>query len=460
MSNDTQMRVRSITEGAILPSMIKFAIPLILMGVLQMLYSTADSLVVGIMGGKDSLAAVGATGSIISMCVNFFISMFVGTSILTARYTGSKDDDGLRKVVSTSYVIALVLGIGVTVLGEGLAEYMLTLTECPDDILPYSIKYLRIYFLSVPASMMANFSASVIRSSGDSRTPFIYSSISGVINVALNVILVFVTDRPVESVAIATTVSIYVSAFLFARRMLRARDATRLFPFKPTFDRDVFLKIIRYGIPAAISSASFSISNLIIQPAINSFGSVGLSGMSAAAQVESYIFVISDSVGVTVATFIGQNMGAERRDRVKRSLFTGYGINLSTMAVCTVILITLGKFFLGFFLPGEPAAVEFGYLRLLFVGGAAALNGIMTVNVGALQAYGYNIFQMISNLIGVCAFRVVWMTWVYPLNPTPENFLVCYPLGWLLTAAALLTVVMILTRKYLRGDSLLTSGKA
>ena len=305
----------------------------------------------------------------------------------------------------------------------------------------------------MPGSMFTNFAASVIRSAGDSRSPFIYLSISGVCNVIGNVILVLTLGNPVVAVAASTTISVYISAILFFIHMVRDKSATGLRPFKFSFHIPTFIKTVRYGIPSAISSATFSLTNFIIQPTVNSFGDVGISGTAAASSIEAYIYVITQGVGSAVGTFMGQNIGAGNKERVKKVLIRGYLLNVSVMAVFSVVALSLGRILLGFFIPGETEAIEFGYLRMCMIVGAAVFNAVMNINSGALQAYGYTFMQMISNLVGVCLFRIIWMKFIYGiiLPADPFSFLVCYPISWAFSAVVLLIIVGVLTKKYLKG---------
>jgi len=451
ISKRQPMKSVNMLSGPILSQMIKFALPIIFTGVLQQLYTTADNIVVGQFGGKDALAAVGATGSIISILVTVFVNIFIGTNILVARSKGAGDDEMLKKIVSTTYVVALALGITITAAGEILAEWMLNLTNCPKSILPESLKYLRIYFVGIPASMIMNFAASVIRTAGDSRTPFISLSLSGIINVILNVIFTLLFRDPVASVAIATVVSMYLSAILLFIHMCRMKDACRLYPTKLSFNLSVFTKTIKYGIPSVISGVSFSLTNLIIQPAINAFDTVGMAGSNASANIEAYLYAISNSFMAAVVAFVGQNIGAGNKERVGRVLRTAYISAIVLMAALTVAVIGLGRELLWLFIPGEEEAIEFARFRLTIIMSAAIVNGVMNVNAGALQAYGYTIVQMISNLIGVCAFRIIWMVAVYPNFETPFMLWICYPISWVATCIAIFTVVMIFTHQYQTG---------
>ena len=438
-------------NGPILPNLLKFALPILLTGVLQQFYSTADTLIVGAMGGKEALAAVGATGSTVSLLVTVFSSIFVGTNILVARAKGIGDEPELKRIVSTTYIMSLCIGAFLTVIGVFGSRTLLEWTECPSHIIDASTSYLQIYFCGMIPSMFTNFAASVIRSAGDSRSPFIYLSISGLTNVVFNVIFVLILGNPVIAVALATLLSMLVSAVLFAIHIIRDDGPTGLRPFKFNFHAPTFIKTIKYGIPAAISSSTFALTNFIIQPTLNSYGDVGISGSAASTSIEAYIYVITSSINSSVCTFIGQNIGAGKKARVKEVLIKSYIIGITVMAIFSVVVLSFGKNLLGLFIPGEAEAIDFGYLRMQMIVGAAAVNAVMNVNGGALHAYGYTFVQMLSNLIGVCFFRIMWMWFIYPLNETPFNFLICYPVTWTITAVTLFFAVIVLTKKYLRG---------
>ena len=447
----TRIKEVDMLSGPVLPSLIKFAIPIFLTNLLQQLYSTADTLVVGAMGGKESLAAIGATASVINMLIVVFNNVFVGTNILVARARGNGDDTLMRKIVSTTYVMSIIFGVGLFSIGEFLSVPMLEITGCPEHIINDSAKYLRIYFLAMPAAMLMNCGASIIRSAGNSRSPFIYMSISGLMNVVCNVIFVLLFGDPVASVAWATVLSHYVAAILFIIHMIRDKSATGLNPFNFSFCGDIFAKTIKYGIPASISSMTFSITNFIIQPTINSYGDVGISGIAAAGAINAYIFTITGALSAAATTFIGQNVGANQRPRVKEAIIKSYALGIVAISIYSIFIFIFGKTLLGFFIPGETEAIDFGYLHLQLITAASIFYAVMSVSSAIIQAYGYAMLQMISNVTGVCVLRLIWMWLIYPLNRTPLNFLICYPISYALTAIELVIVAIILTKKYLGG---------
>jgi putative MATE family efflux protein len=431
--------------------MIRFAIPIILTGILQNLYNTADTLVVGNFGGTSALASVGAAGSTTSLVVNVAVQIFIGMNIILARHLGAGDHKAAKMTCSTGYVTSLMLGILLLVVGQLVTVPMLNLTKCPTEIMPWAETYLRIYFCGVPALMFNNYASSVLRMSCDSRSPFIYLSISGVVNVIFNIVFVLVFGNPVVGVALSTILAMYISTVQFVLHLVKMEGPCKLELIKLSFDFHTFGKIVRYGIPSCISSATFSLTSVIIQPAINSFREIGISGSTASSSIEAYLYSITASFNSAVVSFMGQNIGAGNKERTVKVLKTAYGIAIALMAVYTILVIGLGRQLLWFFIPGEENAIKFGQLRLTFIMSAAVINGIMNVNSGALQAYGFTIGQMMSNLIGVCLFRIIWMFTVYPTNPVPWMLWLCYPVTWTLTAIGVFSMVVILTRKYIKG---------
>ena len=438
-------------EGSITKNIISFAIPLIFTGILQNLYNTADSIVAGNFGGKEALASIGATAVIASLLVNIAVNVFVGMNIMLARQIGAGDKEAQRTTAKTGYVTSLALGISLLIIGQIVALPLLRLTNCPENVIGGAELYLRVYFSGMPALMFNNYASSVIRMNGDSRSPFIYLTISGLVNVLFNLLFVLVFGNPVLGVALATVLSMYVSTVQFANYLLKMDGPCRLEPFKLSFSGGTFGKIVRYGIPSCISSATFSLTNLMITPEINAFGDVGMSGSAASTSIEAYLYSITNGFQTAVVSFMGQNIGAGNKERTLKVLKTSYALLISITAVFTVLVIGFGRNLLWLFIPGETEAIEFGQLRMTFIMSAAVFNGIMNVNAGALQAYGFTLGQMISNLIGVCLFRVIWMLFIYPMNRVSWLLFLCYPVSWAITAIIVFFIVVYLTKKYLRG---------
>ncbi len=446
-----QKKEVNMLEGSIVKNMLIFAIPVILTGILQNLYNTADTIVVGNFGGTSALASVGAAGSTTSLVVNVAVQIFIGMNILLARHLGAGDQKAAKITCATGYATSLMLGALLLIVGQLVTVPLLNLTKCPESVIGGAETYLRIYFCGIPALMFNNYASNVLRMSGDSRSPFVYMSISGVVNVIFNLVFVLVFGNPVVGVALATILAMYISTVQFAVHLIKMEGPCKLSLFKLAFDLSTFGKIVRYGIPSCISSATFSLTNLIIQPAINSFGEIGISGSTASASIEAYLYSITASFNSAVVSFMGQNIGAGNKERTVKVLKTAYIVAIAMMSVYTVLVIGFGRNLLWLFIPGETEAIEFAQLRLTFIMSAAVINGIMNVNSGALQAYGFTVGQMMSNLIGVCLFRIIWMFAVYPMNRAPWLLWLCYPVSWTMTAIGVFVMVVILTRKYIKG---------
>ena len=440
-------------NGSITKSFIAFCVPIILMSFLQTLYNAADVAVVGNFAGKEAVAAIGATTPIVSLLVNVFVNISTGTSIILARSIGMKDKEAVRRIVDNSYLFSLIIGIAVMLLGQLLAVPLLELTDCPENVIDGAETYLRIYLLGLPATMFYNFMSTVIRVKGDTTRPFIYLTVSGIVNVSLNLFFVIVLNIPVAGVAIATVVAMYISAALIFIRLRKMDGEYKLHPISARFDGGTILKIVRYGIPSAISASAFSISNLQIQSAINAFGDAAISGNAAAASVEGFLFAFTSGFPAATSTFLGQNMGAGQRERTLEIRNRAYIIALSSTAVISVLSLIFAPNLISLFIPGEIDAIEFGTVRTYYIMSVAIFNAFNCINAGIMQACGYTVYQMLNNLIGVCGIRVIWMTFIYPLSPSPHMLYVAYPSTWVLTAVSGFIIAYRLMRKYKKGAS-------
>ena len=442
----------NILEGAITPSIISFTAPLVLAAVLQTLYHAADIMVVGNFAGKSAVVAVGATTSITNLLLTGIMNIAVGTNILLSRAFGAKDKKGIREIIDTTFIFALCLGVAILVLGEVLATPLLKITGCPDDVMPGALTYMGIYLLCVPATVFYNYMSTVLRVNGDTVRPFIYLTVSGLANVVFNLFFVLVLKITVAGVAIATVISSYLSAALLFIRLLRVDEDLRLRLRGLTFSFDVLKKIIRYGVPSAISASTFSITNVQIQSAINSFGQIGISGNTAAQTIEGVLYNFTGSFNVAASTFVGQCIGAGNRERAIKVQKHAYALSVGSSIVISAIMLIFGEFLLGMFIPGEVEAIEFGMIRSRFIMSVAFFNAASAVSGGVLQAYGYTTFQMLTNLGITCGFRVIWMLFIYPLLPTPEMLYICYPITWIGAALILLCAVLRLNKRYKRGE--------
>jgi len=437
----------NMTEGALLPKIIRFAIPLALTGILQTLYHAADLVVVGRFTGHIALAAVGSTGSLYNLLVNLFMGLSVGAGVCVAQYVGAKNDDGVRKTLRTSFLLALILGVSVAIMGLALARPILIAMDTPPDVLEPALLYLRILFLGLPASMLYNFLASVLRSTGDSKRPLLYLSVSGLVNVGLNLLLVLVFDMGVAGVAIGTIASNALSAILILIHLYGRNDYLRFRLSGLRIYRKELWKMMCVGIPAGVQSALFSLSNVLIQSAINGFGDIVMAGNSTAANVENFLYVSGNAIALAGTTFVGQNVGAKRYDRIKRVVLCCSGLVILVGLSMASLLYAIHTPLFALYSGGNVAVEEAAIPRLVILGFTYFLCGIMEVASGALRGMSKSFIAMIVSLLGACGFRILWLYTVFPMFPTSTCIYISYPVTWFLTAITHLIILGIFVRR-------------
>ena len=458
------MRKRNIdfTKGNIMPLIILYAIPLILAGLVQTMFNAADMAVLGAFdksSDSSAVGAVGATGAIISLLVNSFIGLSGGTNVLLARSVGARDDERSQKIVGSSLTLAVTVGIVMTVVGILVAPWFLTATNCPANSYQGALTYLYIYISATPAILIYNFGAAIIRVSGDSRSPFIYILIAGAINVVLNFVLCLILPNKVAAVAIATLVSNVVGAVFTMVHLLRLKEGPCRVNLKNLqFSWRETANIILLGLPNAFTTALYSISNLQIQGAINSFGSSASAGNNASAQAEGFPSTIVNAISTTCMVSVGQNIGAREKERVKGTIIRSVILNFSTSLVLGFGILALGRFLLGIFVPNDPLAVEIGLVRLTCLLSLYSLMAIDSTLSNSVRAFGYTLLPMINSVFTVILFRTVWMNFIYPYmtfvgDPVKDIFNVyeCYMFSWTLSLIVQVAIFTVIYRRYMRG---------
>lgn len=433
-------------NGPLLPKMLLFTIPLILSGVLQLLFNAADVIVVGQFAGNEALAAVGSTSSLTNLLVNLFIGMSVGVNVLVARYYGGKQDGEVSETVHTAIVISVLGGVLLAVIGIVLAKPLLTLMDTPEDVIKHSVLYMRIYFMGMPVMLLYNFGSAVLRAIGDTRRPLFYLSIAGVINVCLNLWFVISLHMGVAGVALATIISQAVSAVLIVRCLIQSEGCFRLYPEKLKISWDKLLRIARIGLPAGIQGSLFSISNVLIQSSVNSFGSVAMAGNTAASNIEGFVYTAMNAVHQTAVSFTGQNLGGKRFDRISKILAQCLMLVTIIGLVMGNAVVLFGEPLLGLY-SSDTEVITYGQKRLLYICTIYCMCGIMDVLVGSIRGLGYAIMPMIVSLLGACAFRVVWIYTIFSWNRTLETLYISYPVSWTLTALVHLICYIIVKKK-------------
>ncbi len=433
-------------NGPLLGKLLLFTVPLVLSGILQLLFNAADIVVVGRFAGNEALAAVGSTGSLTNLLVNLFIGLSVGVNVLVARYYGGKQEEEVKETVHTSIVISVLGGVILALLGIVLSKPLLTMMDTPESVISHSVLYMRIYFMGMPVMLLYNFGSAVLRAIGDTRRPLYYLTIAGVINVLLNLLFVIVFHMGVAGVAIATVISQIVSAALIVRCLMRSDGCYRLVVGELKVSWDKFGRIARIGFPAGIQGALFSISNVLIQSSINSFGAIAMAGNTAAGNIEGFVYTSMNAVHQSAVSFTGQNLGGKKFDRIKRIL-------VECLLLVTVIGLVMGNgvIWMGESLVGlystDAEVIAYGVQRLKGICTLYFLCGVMEVLVGSIRGLGYAIMPMIVSLIGACLFRVIWIATVFQWNKTLDTLYLSYPVSWAITSLVHLICFLIVQKK-------------
>ena len=419
-------------SGPLFKKILIFAIPIIAMNILQLLFNAADMITVGRFSSREALAAVGSTGALINLLVNTFMGLSVGTIVVVAKDYGAGNVSNLNASIHTSIAISIISGLVVMVLSLVFCKPLLILMGTPEDILELALLYMKIYFLGVPASMVYNFGAAILRAVGDSRRPMYYLIISGVVNVILNLFFVIVLHMSVDGVAWATTISQFISMALVMICLSQSNImGIHFIPRKMRIDRDKLKEILRIGLPAGLQSALFSISNVMIQSAVNSFGSVMVAASSAASNIEGFVGTTMNAYYNAAISFVGQNMGAKKYDRIDKIAKVCTVLIFATwITMCGAILL-FGKSLLALYRP-DPEVIELGMLRLEILMVAYFTCGVMNVFPGLTRAMGFSVSPMICTLIGACLMRIVWLKTFFAWYPTMMVLLACYPVTWCL----------------------------
>ena len=452
------------TQGKLLSQIITYAIPLILAGLIQVLFSSADMAVLGAFDktpDSSAVGAIGATGAIVSLIVNSMISLSVGTNVLLARTVGARDDERSQKIVGSSLLLATVLGVLIVGIGMFVAPWFLDITNCPENSYNGALIYLYIYIAASPAILIYNFGSAIIRVSGDSRSPFIYILISGAVNVVLNLVLCIVMTEKVAAVGIATLVSNVIGAALTVMHLVRIKEgACRIDIRNLQFSGREIFNIIFIGLPNAFTNALYSISNIQIQSAINAFGSSAAAGNNASAQVEGFVSTLITSVSTAEMVSIGQNIGAENKQRVKQSIIQCLVINFAVALVIGYGVLLIGRPLLRIFVPNDALAVEVGHVRLMCLLSIYFVMAVDNSLSSAIRAFGNTLLPMLNSVVTVILFRTIWMNFIYPNmtfigNPVKDIFNVyeCYVFSWLMSLAVQVALFFITYKRYMSGKS-------
>lgn len=440
-------------NGPVLKKILIFSIPLMLSGVLQLLFNAADIIVVGRFAGSQSLAAVGSTTALINLLINIFIGLSVGANVVVARAYGGRRDKDVSEAVHTAIAVSIVSGVILIVMGFVFSRLMLELMGTPDDVIDKAVLYMRIYFAGMPVVMLYNFGSAILRAVGDTRRPLYFLSIAGAVNIVLNLFFVIVMHMDVAGVALATVISQCISSGLVLRCLAKSEGGLKLELSKLKIHRKKMLQIFKIGLPAGMQGAIFSVSNVLIQSSVNSFGSIAMAGNAASANIEGFVYNAMNAVYQTNLSFTSQNIGGKKYTRVNRILFACLG----TVTVVGMIL-GFGAYAIGdellLIYSTDPEVIRFGMLRMSIIATTYFTCGWMDTLVGSLRGMGYSVLPMIVSLTGACGLRILWIFTIFAQQRTLTSLYISYPVSWVITASVHMLCYFLIKRKMPKKDGI------
>lgn len=447
MEKELKKQKLDMLNGSIWNKLPVFALPIAATGILEQLFNASDIAIVGNFAQTDktaAVAAVGANSPIIGLILNLFIGIALGANVVIANAVGRDDKQTVQKAVHTSMVVSVIGGVLVAIIGELIAEPLLTVLNVPDDVLELALLYLRIYFLGMPVILLYNFEAAIFRSIGETKMPLIALTLSGILNVLLNLFFVIVLKMSVNGVATATVLANVVSAGILYIKLVKSDKYIKVEFKKLRIDGKVFAKIMQIGLPAGIQSAVFAVANIVIQGAINSLGTTVIAASSAAFNIEIIAYNVMNSFSQACTTFVGQNFGANKIDRCKKTLFLCLIEDAIASGTAILIVLITGKFLLSIF-NNDPGVIEIGYTRLVIIFIAYIFSMLYEVMSGYLRGFGFSLVPAILTTVGVCVLRIIWINTVFPANRTFVTIMTAYPVS-LSTTAVLIFIALIIYR--------------
>ncbi len=432
-----QQKDLDLTSEPLLPKIIVYTIPVILTGLLQTLYNAADMLVVGYFSSGEAMGAVGACGSLIALIVNLFFGLSVGTAVLVAKDFGSGNHGNIEKTIHTSVLFAAVCGVFIGIFGFIFASPLLQLMGTTPNLLKEAVPYMKAYFVGVPANIIYNYLAAALRSKGDTRNPLIFLAISGLSNVLFNFIMVYFLGLSAVGVGIATTISQYFALALILHHMMKLDDCCKFDPKKLKIHPENLRQIISIGIPAGMQGTLFALSNVLIQSTVNSFGDITIEGNSAAANIESFVYISMNALYHTALTFIGQSLGKGKKKNIPKISALCLGCVCVVGITMSAIALIFARPLLGIYSGHDENIINAALVRMSVITTTYFLCGVMDVGCGISRGMGRSILPMVISLVGSCLFRIVWIYTVCKIYPDSITVLyMSYPISWILTSFA------------------------
>ena len=439
-----KLRTQNVTEGVIWKQLLTFFFPILLGTFFQQLYNTVDTIVVGRFVGTQALAATGAAAPLINLLNGFFIGLSSGATVLISQFFGASDRKGVHKALHTGIAFALILGLMVTVLGTVAGPQILRLIKTPENCLADAVTYIRIYFLGAIASMLYNMGSGILRAMGDSRRPTVFLIVTCFVNIFLDILFVMVLHWGIAGAAAATILAQWISAVLVFRVLTKLPEDIRLRIPQICLDGGLLKRILYIGVPAGLQFITFDLSNLLIQSGVNSFGSATVAAFTAYGKADAMTWMVSGAFGVSITTFVGQNFGARKIDRIRKGVWVCFGMSIVLVGSISALEITFRQFILGIF-TADPEVVRLGAYAMLWTVPFNVILMPMEIFGGAMRGTGYSFVPTAITSVCICLFRVVWLLTVVSWWNAVEALLLCYPVSWVLTA----TVFSI---TYLRGN--------
>lgn len=444
--NAKKLKKQSMTEGSLWNKILGFAFPLAMTGILQQAFNAADIAVVGNFTGnlgEACMAAVGANTPIINFIINGFLGISLGTNVVIANAVGSKDDETVQKAVHTSMIVAVIGGVIVALLGELIAEPLFRMQNISEESFGMALLYFRIYIAGTPVILLYNFEAAIFRGIGNTRIPFLALVIAGLINVGLNVFFVVFMGRTVDGVATATVISNMISGIVLLLFLKKSKTPAKFDEKKLRISGSVLKKILKIGIPSSLQACVFSAANIIIQSAINSLGTLVAAASSAAFNIEIFSYYVLNSFGQACTTFTGQNYGARKFDRCKKSLKLCLLEGIVIEGLMVAFLLFFGRNLIAIFKPGDPELVEIGYVRVMFITTAHLLSLFYDVMSGYMRGYGISLSPALVTMCCICGIRIIWIYTVFEQFKSFTSIMAVYPLSLGVNALAIGILLLI-----------------
>ena len=452
MAKTKREKALNMLSGSMWDKILLYALPVAATGILGQLFNASDIAVVGNFAPGDTVsavAAVGANGPVIGLVLNLFIGIALGANVVIANAIGRGDQETVSRAVHTSIVASVLGGLLITILGELFAVSVLEMLNVPEEVLPLAAKYMRIYLIGMPVILLYNFESAIFRSAGDTKTPLAALAISGVLNVLLNLFFVIVMRMTVEGVAIATVTANAISSALLMRKLIKSELLVKIELKKLKISWPILGRILKIGVPAGIQGAVFSLSNIVIQSAINSLGKIVMAASSAAFNVEIMAYYILNSFGQACTTFVGQNYGAAQIDRCRKAFKLCLIEGVIATACAVGITLVSGKFLLSLF-NNDPEVIRLGFIRLKFIFASYIFSTFYDGMSGYLRGFGISLTPALLTMLGVCGIRVLWVATVFPKNPCFETIMQVYPISLAVNAVLIFTALMVIrpAKKY------------